>query len=216
MSSTATCGNHSGPRRTPFRGKPKSVRLPSGISPSPRNPVRLRRNPQFGPEIMQRAVTQRFACHGVLSPNWDPSALVRDGPPRGHSLHRVRRRPDCLHHCWLPAVASPNYVRLRWMWAARSLAPRYGDKTKYPDSYNPSDATNHWHCKTSRCGLWPSGVVRSNASFRKVPHAESSTILEILALSTDDYNSADNFGCPKWFMLGQLSEKSSPPSAPKI
>src|SRR4051794_18713138 len=63
MSSAATCGNHSGSRRTAFRGWPKSVRLPPGIlfafipescSGSTRNAVRLHpgtplafaRNPQ--------------------------------------------------------------------------------------------------------------------------------------------------------------------------
>src|SRR6185369_16727624 len=50
MSSATTCGNRSGPSRTPFRGWPKSVRLPPGIlfafipescSTSTRNAVRL-------------------------------------------------------------------------------------------------------------------------------------------------------------------------------
>src|SRR3954454_9861314 len=68
MSSATTCGNHSGPSRTPFQVRPKSVRLPPGIlfafilescSESTRNAVRLHpgnpfalaRNPQLEPRF---------------------------------------------------------------------------------------------------------------------------------------------------------------------
>src|SRR3954447_13494803 len=83
MSSATTCGNHSGPSRTPFQVRPKSVRLPPGIlfafilescSESTRNAVRLHpgnpfalaRNPHAQPRCPLKNESGRIKQQPVL------------------------------------------------------------------------------------------------------------------------------------------------------
>src|SRR5436190_23653841 len=84
MSSATTCGNRSGPSRTPFRSWLKSVRLPPGIlfafipescSTSTRNAVRLHRGNLFAlarnPHLVRRQPIPD--AHAVLLYALDPS-----------------------------------------------------------------------------------------------------------------------------------------------
>jgi integrase/recombinase XerD len=117
MSSAATCGNHSGPRRTLFRGKPKSVRLQPGIlfafipescSGSTRNAVRLHpgtpfafaRNPHKEkgvslPSYIQAVCALRFLYSNTL-----------------HLPVSIDRIPLPRYERKLPVILSPAEVKL--------------------------------------------------------------------------------------------------------